>query len=61
MKRNRRLIFCPTFVIIFDFVFQIPPALSCSVAISVDRLQHDCHTGFNHSAAPVTSHSDEEN
>lgn len=48
-------------MIVFDFVFQISPALSCSVAISEDRLQHDCQTHFNHSAAPVTLHSDEEN
>lgn len=25
-----------------DFVFQLRPALSCRVAISVDRLRHSC-------------------
>lgn len=55
-----RLIPCP-FTIISDFVFQILPALSCSAAISVERLQPNCQTHFNHAAAPVTLRGDEEN
>lgn len=54
-----RLTSCP-FTIVSDFVFQILPALSCSAAISVERLQPNCQTHFNHAAAPVTLRGDEE-
>lgn len=60
-KPNHPSIILSVVIIFFNFVFQISPALSCSVAISVDCLQHDCQTHLHHSAAPVMLHSDEEN
>lgn len=48
-------------ITVSDFVFQVPPAFPCRVAISVDCLQRSCQTHFYHSVAPVMLHSDEEN
>lgn len=61
IKLNQPFNILPPSITVSDFVFHVPVALSCCVAISVDCLWHSCQTHFNHSLAPVMLRSDEEN
>lgn len=61
VKPKRSLNILSPSITVSDFVFQVPPAFPCHVAISVDCLQRSCQTHFYHSVAPVMLHSDEEN